>query len=129
MTNKYLEPFIPFVDALAEACGKNCEVVLHDFSQPDKSIIKIANGHITDRDVGSPATDLILSFLGKKGRKVDSLIGYRTRTKKGAELKSTTVFIGDNRGEIVGSRCINIDITPYISLKNLYDQYCVIYRI
>jgi len=47
MVNKYIEPFLPLVDALAETFGKNCEVVLHDFSKPDQSIIKIANGHLT----------------------------------------------------------------------------------
>ena len=125
MTNKYVKPFIPFVDALVETFGKNCEIVLHDFSQPDKSIIKIANGHITGREVGGPATDLILSYLGKKARKIESLIGYRTKTRKGVELKSTTVFIRDNRGKIVGALCINIDITPYISLRNLSEQFCL----
>jgi predicted transcriptional regulator YheO len=125
MANKYVEPFIPFVDALAETFGKNCEVVLHDFTKPDQSIIKIAHGHITGRDVGGPATDLILSFLGKKGKNVDCLIGYPTKTKQGAELKSTTVFIRDNRDKIVGALCINMDITPYISLKSLSEQFCL----
>jgi len=124
MANKYVQLFIPFVDALAETFGKNCEVVLHDFSKPHQSIVKIANGHITGREVGGPATDLILSYLGKRGGKVDALIGYRTKTKKGAELKSTTVFIRDNRQRVVGSLCINIDITPYISLRDLSEQFC-----
>jgi predicted transcriptional regulator YheO len=124
MANKFIEPFIPLVDALAETFGKNCEIVLHDFSKPHQSIIKIANGQVTDRGVGSPATDLILSYLGKRGEGVDSLIGYRTKTKKGAELKSTTVFIRDNRQRIVGALCINIDITPYLSLRDLSEQFC-----
>lgn len=125
MANKYVEPFIPFVDALAETFGKNCEVVLHDFTKPHQSIVKIAHGHITGRDVGGPATDLILSYLGRKAPKIESLINYRTKTRKGAELKSTTVFIRDARGKIVGALCINIDITPYISLRNLSEQFCL----
>jgi predicted transcriptional regulator YheO len=124
MANKYVELFIPFVDALAETFGKNCEVVLHDFSKPHQSIIKIANGHLTGRGVGGPATDLILSYLGKREERVDSLIGYRTKTEKGAELKSTTVFIRDNRQRVVGALCINIDITPYLSLRDLSEQFC-----
>jgi len=126
MAKKYLEQFIPFVDAIAETFGKNCEVVLHDFRKPDHSIIKIANGHITGREVGGPATDLILSFLEKRGQRNDSLIGYRTKTKKGAELKSTTVFIKNNKDKIVGALCINIDLTPYLSAKNLLDELCLI---
>jgi predicted transcriptional regulator YheO len=44
------------VDALAGTFGRNCEVVLHDFSKSDQSIVKIANGHVTGRDVGGPPT-------------------------------------------------------------------------
>ena len=124
MVNKYIEPFLPLVDALAETFGKNCEVVLHDFSKPDQSIIKIANGHLTGRDIGGPATDLILSYLGKKDKKVDALIGYRTKTKKVDELKSTTIFIKNGANKIIGALCINVDITPYISARNILEELC-----
>lgn len=120
MPNKYLKPFIPLVDAIAETFGKNCEVVLHDFSKPEKSIIKIAHGHVTGRDVGGPITDLSLLLLG--GRKTDSLVGYRTKAKKGNELKSTTVFIKDEKGEAVGCICINIDTTTIIATKNMLEE-------
>jgi len=113
------------VDAVAETFGKNCEVVLHDFSKPHQSIIKIANGHVTGREVRDPATDLILSFIEKKGQKNDSLVGYCTKTKKGSELKSTTVFIKNGRDKIVGALCINIDLTPYLSTKSLLDDLCL----
>jgi predicted transcriptional regulator YheO len=126
MANKYIKPFIALVDAIAETFGKNCEVVLHDFSKPDQSIIKIANGHLTGRDVGGPATDLILSYIGKKDKKVDALIGYRTKTKKGDELKSTTIFIKNGSNKIVGALCINIDITPYISARNILEELCTV---
>lgn len=62
--NKYLKQIAPFVDAIAETLGKNCEVVLHDFHYPERSIVKIANGHVTGRTVGGPTTDLALRFLG-----------------------------------------------------------------
>ena len=125
-SNKYITPFIPLVEALAETFGKNCEVVLHDFSKPHQSIVKIANGHVTGRRVGDPATDLILSFLGKKGRKNESLVGYCTKTKRGDELKSTTVFVKNGKDKIVGALCININVTPYLSTKNLLEDLCLI---
>lgn len=114
------------MDALAETFGKNCEVVLHDFSKPHQSIVKIANGHLTGREVGGPATDLILSFIEKKGKKYDSLVGYCTKTKRGNELKSSTVFIKNGKDKIVGALCINIDLTPYLSAKNLLEDLCLI---
>lgn len=49
-----LKAFIPFVKGLAETFGSNCEVVLHDFSDLQHSIIAIENGHVTGRSLGSP---------------------------------------------------------------------------
>lgn len=125
MVNRYLELYMPLIDAIAETFGKNCEVVLHDLSKPEQSVIKIANGHLTGRDVGSPATDFVLSLLGKSSLKKDYFVGYPTKTKKGAELKSTTVFIRDSKKRAVGALCINIDITPYLSTKNVLEQLCL----
>jgi len=122
MAKKYLERFIPLVDAIAGTFGKNCEVVLHDFSKPHRSIMKIVNGHVTGRDVGSPASLSLYSL--KKKQKNDAVIGYRAKTDKGVELKSTTVFIRDGKNKIVGALCINMDITPYISLRNVSEEFC-----
>lgn len=125
MTSTYVKPFFPLVEAIAETLGKNCEVVLHDFSQPDHSIVKIANGHVTGRDVGGPATGLVLGYVGKR-TKTDSLVGYRTRTNRGAELKSTTILIKDAKGVVIGALCINIDITSYLSVKKTLEQLCLL---
>lgn len=124
MANKYLEPFYPLVDAIAESFGKNCEVVLHDLSKPDHSIIKIANGHVTGREVGGPVTDLVLSMMRKNKLRNNCLVGYRANTKKGKELKSTTVFIRNGKGKILGALCINIDMTPYLFMKNVLEGLC-----
>ena len=124
--NKYLKQIEPFVEAIAETLGKNCEVVLHDFRYPERSIVKIANGHVTGRTVGGPTTDLALRFLGGRrgGKDIDRIVGYRTLTSKGAEIKSTTVFIRDDKGVAVGCLCINIDVTPYQSAKTFMDELC-----
>jgi predicted transcriptional regulator YheO len=122
MTNKKIKEFAPLIDAIAETFGKNCEVVLHDLSKPEHSIIKIANGHVTGREVGSPITNLALSLMKKNSAKKDSLIGYKTVTKKGVELKSTTIFIKDSKGKIIGALCINIDITNYVLAKNALEE-------
>lgn len=125
--NKCIKPFIPFIDVLAETLGKHCEVVLHDLRNLDKSIVKIANGHITGRQIGAPITDKGLRLLEedkKKGKRNPAVIGYRTRTKDGRELKSTTMFIRDKKGNAVGCLCINIDLTPYLTTKSLIDQVC-----
>jgi predicted transcriptional regulator YheO len=127
MPKKYIEQFIPLVDAIAGTFGKNCEVVLHNLRKPQQSIIKIANGHVTGRDVGAPITDFGLFQLEKHNLRNltnDSIIGYRSKTKKGAELRSTTIFIKNSKDKIVGALCINIDISAYVSAKNVLEELC-----
>ena len=122
MTHPSVKPFIPVVETLAAMLGPNYEIVLHDLSDTEHSIIKIANGHITGRDVGAPATDLILAHAGKPTQ-VDKIIGYRTRAKNGAELRSSTVFIKDPKGRVlVGALCINLDMTPYLSMQKSLEE-------
>jgi predicted transcriptional regulator YheO len=125
MAQENLKSLIPLVDALAETFGKNCEVVLHDLRNPEHSIIKIANNHLTGRDLGSPATDFVLSLLNQKDLKKDYLVGYPTKAKMGNQLKSTTILLRNGKNKIIGALCINIDLTPYSLMKNLLDEICL----
>lgn len=113
-----LKNFIPFIDGLANTFGKNCEVVLHDISKPQQSIIAIANGNITNRTVGSPMTEMGLKAIRNKEYE-EGLIKYKTITNNGRTLKSSTFFIKDEAGEVIGCLCINLDITEFLLAQNL----------
>ncbi len=58
-----LAAIIPLIDALAATFGRDGEVVLHNISDLTSSVIAIANGHVTNRRIGSPATDLLVSIV------------------------------------------------------------------
>lgn len=58
-----LKNFIPVVDGIAKTFGKNCEVVLYDFSNLQSSAIAVGNGHITGREIGNPIPEAILKSL------------------------------------------------------------------
>lgn len=126
MRDKCVQQFLPLVDAIAETFGRNCEVILHDLINPSKSIIKIANGHITGRDIDDPLTDfgLLLYERANNSKNNDFLIGYRTKSKNGLDLKSTTIFIRNNKGKVIACLCINIDITFYKSIQNAIEEIC-----
>lgn len=103
---------IPVVDALGATFGRDCEVVLHDVSDLTSSIIAIANGHVTDRRVGSPATDLLVSLVEETIETGPSAhINYRSHTPDGRLLKCTTIPIRDGGGQLIGALCINFDLT------------------
>ncbi len=122
-----LKNFIPVVKTVAQMFGKNCEVALHDFSIPQHSIIAIENGHVTGRKIGDPITDFALSVWRKGGygkRREDKIINYKTKTKNGKILKSSSVFIKDDQKKIIGCLCINYDITEYSMFNKVIEEFC-----
>jgi predicted transcriptional regulator YheO len=125
--NPELEKYIPLVKTIAEMFGNNCEVVLHNFSEPQKSIIAIENGHVTGRKVGGPITDLALSIWKKndyENKKTDRIVNYKTKSKDGKILKSSTVFIRNNQKKIIGCLCINYDITVPSMFHKIMNEFC-----
>jgi len=110
-----LKNFIPVVKTVAQMFGKNCEVALHDFSIPQHSIIAIENGHVTGR---------IWRKGGYGKRREDKIINYKTKTKNGKILKSSSVFIKDDQKKIIGCLCINYDITEYSMFNKVIEEFC-----
>ena len=122
-----IKALIPIVETISATFGKNCEVVIHDFSRPQNSIIFIENGHVTGRKVGDPITDFALASLKEGGfgeTKEDKLLNYKTKTKDGRVLKSSSVFIKDEKGKIIGSLCINYDMTTHLMFENILQEFC-----
>jgi predicted transcriptional regulator YheO len=108
--NPILTKYIPFVDFLAEALGHNTEVVLHDVSDFNNSVVAIRNNHISGRQVGSPMTNLGLKVIKEAGETHQSFIaGYQSRSKDGNLLKSSTYFIKDENDQIIAMLCLNTD--------------------
>ena len=98
------------VEGIARTFGSRCEVVLHDLSNPEHSIVSIANGHVTGRSVGGSITGLGLKSLKSEARD-DELINYRTVTRDGRTLKSSTITFRDSNEELELALCINFDVT------------------
>lgn len=124
-----VKSLVPIVKTISSTLGRNCEVVLHDFSGPQNSIISIENGHITGRKIGDPITDFALASWRKGGfgdNREDRLINYKTKTKDGRILKSSSVFIKDEKEKIVGCLCINYDMTGHLIFEKMINEFCKI---
>lgn len=109
--------------ALAKQFGSNCEVVIHDFKEGnlDSSITAIENGHVTHRKVGDQPSIEVLEDLSKKPEEIEDRLGYLTEAD-GKMIKSSTVYIRDEDGNVSGSFGINYDISPMILFeKQLQD--------
>lgn len=105
---------------LAEAIGKNCEVVVHNFEDPEHSIVAIANEHITGRKVGDTVDVLGLQLL--KNPPPGDLLNYRTETKSGRVLRSSSIFLRKDSGEIFGALCVNYDISGLVNLQQWLQE-------
>lgn len=109
--------------AIAGVTGHNCEVVVHDLAKPEASIVEIARGHVTGRVAGGPILGGPLEDQGldllREGAGDSCAVGYRTRTKDGKELKSSSVVFRDKTGKPMAALCINLDLTDYLVLQEL----------
>lgn len=117
-----LETLRALTPKLAAAIGDDVEVVLHDLRRPQASLVAIA-GDVTGRKVGAPATDLVLRVMRQRPDDED-LINYFTQTPEGKPLRSSTMFIRDEEGTIVGCLCINWDLTKWLVARHVIDGHC-----
>lgn len=120
-----LKSMMPLVEGIANTFGKNCEVILHDIRNPQSSIVAIANGHVTGRTVGSPMSEYGLATL-RKGQFDQPIVNYRKKTKEGKLLKSTSLFVKDEKGKLIGFLCINYDISELTIAKNIINELTTI---
>ena len=125
--NETVRRFLPMVDFLEQILGKNSEIVLHDFSDPDHAIVDIRNGIVSGRKVGGPATDLALKIMhDAKYRDLPFITGYEGRGAGGKTLESATYFIREN-DEIVGMLCVNTDLSTVRSINAMAQQLMAYY--
>lgn len=106
---------IRIADMMVEMFGSRCEVAVHDFTNLQQSLIYIA-GNVTSRKIGSPITDLVLNELRKEPADIKDIPSYRTQSKEGNVMKSTTVFLRDEENKIIGALCTNYDISLFMQL-------------
>ena len=113
MTEEQLGFYKRLAHALALQFGSSCEVVVHDLesADPSHSIVAIENGHVTGRKLGDGPSHVVLEALHAGDAKLEDRLAYLTKTADGKILKSSTVFIRDERGRAVGIFAVNYDIT------------------
>ena len=112
-----LERYIPLVKFMGEICGKNYEIILHDVSTPERSVIAACNEHLSGRRVGDPMTELAKELLRTGAYKEhDYVANYEGRTRGGKRFVSSTYFIKE-KGQLVGLICVNHDVEDILVLS------------
>lgn len=114
--------YIPIADMIAATFGSRCEVVIHDLRDLESSLIYI-RGKVTGRKVGAPTTEVILKELQKHGDGIEDMLGQVTRTEDGKFIRTSTSFIRDSRGKVIGFLGINFDISAFAELESVISEF------
>lgn len=120
---EHKEFFEKLLTMLEEQYGPDNEIVLHDLTKPyDNTIIDIRNGHVTNRKIGGCGSNLGLEVL--KGTVKDGdQYNYITYLSSSRIIRSSSMYMKNPEGEVVGCLCINTDITETVRLENLLKNY------
>ena len=104
---------------MAVQFGSSCEVVIHDLSKKDleNSIVYIENGHVSNRHTGDGPSGILLETLRTDPEKLQDRLAYLTRTEDGRILKSSTLYIRDEKGRVNYLFSINYDITTLLAAE------------
>ncbi len=115
--------FDQLLTLIASQFGSNCEVVLHDLTNDyNHTIVDIRNAHVTNRKIGGCGSNLGLEVLSGSVVEGDRF-NYVTTTPDGKILRSSSIYIQNDEGKVIGSICINLNITESIQFEGFLRQY------
>jgi predicted transcriptional regulator YheO len=97
------------VEALGQTLAPLVEVVLHDLTAPEQSVVAIAN-NLSGRQVGEAATEMGLARIADPGFP-DVVANYPNRFPDGRPVKSTSIGLKNSAGECVAAICLNMDVS------------------
>jgi|TARA_R110000868_G_scaffold196864_4_gene442911 predicted transcriptional regulator YheO len=104
-------------EALAATLAPLCEVVLHDLTTPEQSVVRIDN-NLSGRLVGDPATELGLARISDPNFP-DQLVNYSNALPDGRKVKSTSIGLKDSSGKYIAALCLNLDVS-YLKTMSAY---------
>lgn len=120
-----LQNYVKLTEFLGRVLGPDYEIVLHDLTEKERSVIAIANNHISGREIGAPLTNVALQIIADKSYHNSSYrLHYQGISSNEKRLRSSTMFIKNTDGELIGLLCINFDDSRYIELSKRLLELC-----
>ncbi|SRR5579884_2263307 len=92
-----------------------CEVLIHDFREPEHSIVWI-RGQLTQRHLGGAMSEVGLEMMAQ-GDEARPRINYTIQTDDGKLLKASMLPLRNAQGHVFGALCIKVDITHLLVLE------------
>ncbi len=116
-----VKAFIPVADMLAATFGNECEVVLHDIADPEHSVVYVANGMVTGREIGQGFEHFVKNTIEHGADNEYAANDFFH--KKGKLIRTSSVLIRDDEGNLVGAMCLNLDMTRTQQLLDYLQNF------
>jgi predicted transcriptional regulator YheO len=122
--NLNFEFVINLLEGVQELLGSNCEIIVHDFRKGyEQSIVHALNSQLSGRDVGGKPRGALIMNLGKdiETLKKSKVLFYKG--EKGQIFKSCSTLIGDSSNRVIGSICINIEVSQLLGVNSMLNEF------
>lgn len=110
---------IRFLEGLQKFLGDKCEIVIHDYRKGyDHSIVYAFNPELSGREVGGPPQSGMITQFGNDIEPFKESIQSFSAGPKDQFYKKCTTLISDENNKIVGSVCLNLEISGFLLAQN-----------
>ena len=121
------------LEILGDHVNSCTELVVHDMTRPDSSIVGIVNGQVSGRlrnqsilvgpseDRGFEALIAPVENAGTVSTRV--VRNYVSHTRDGRGLDSSTVVVFDREGRPAGALCVNVDSDRIVHLRQQLHEF------
>ena len=113
---------IKFCDFISHLMGPQTEVVLHDRTG---KILWITGGEITGRAAGQQEQPSAMEMIARQqaAEGSDFCTGYKSFSRKGTPLRSSSLFFRDEKGALDYVLCVNQDISAHVNLQEMLGAF------
>lgn len=125
-----IEQYKKIAKFLAACLGKDYEIAIHQIKNNELELVSIENSDVSKRTINAPLSELALKFVNEKRYEdVDYEANYKGLTGKHV-LRSSTFFIKNDKGKLVGLMCINFNLDHINkSIKKINEELSEIFNL
>ena len=115
---------IRFLEGLQKFLGENSEILIHDYRKGyDHTIVYALNPAVSGRAVGGSPKGGMITQLGKDIEPMKDSIQTFSNGPKDRFYKSFTTLIPDENGKVVGSVCVNLDVSDLLNAQRALGAF------
>lgn len=115
---------IRFLKGVQGLIGDDCEIIVNDFRKGyDHTIVYAINSKLSDRDIGGKPRGAMIVHHNEDFKKLKDNYIFFYNGKDNTKFKSSTTLITDDDNKVIGSICINIEISKIIDVQNILHGF------